>query len=421
MDKIKLKNVVRFSNTRISYSDLKLETYISTDNLLQNKQGFSKTEKLTTSQLNTPRYFEGNILVSNIRPYLKKIYFAKNEGGVSSDVLTFVVNEKFFPKYIYYNLFQDRFFDHMMAGSKGTKMPRGDKNQILEFEIPNYDLFTQKKIAAVLSALDDKIELNNKINIELEQIAKTLYDYWFVQFDFPNEEGNPYKSSGGEMAYDKVLKREIPKEWKVSNLKNVITKVSYSIDSNEFPELKYLPIDKLPKKSFSYFQYDSRDNANSSLIKFDKNDILIGAMRVYFHRVCLAFEDGISRNTIFVLRPKNNKNRLFLLLLLNKEETIQFANDNSTGSSIPYAKWDDGLAEFNFCLPPKNLLYKFEELLDSTFDKIHINIKQNQELASLRDWLLPMLMNGQVKVGDSDGEVLGLVAEERGGYKKCKE
>jgi type I restriction enzyme S subunit len=163
MRKVALKEVVSYSSERMPYDDLKIETYISTDNLLQNKQGLIQSSQLPAATINTPRYREGNILVSNIRPYLKKIYYAKHGGSVSSDVLTFVVKNSFDSRYVYYNLFQDAFFTHMMVGSKGTKMPRGDKNQILEFEIPNFDLLTQQKIATVLSALDDKIELNNRI------------------------------------------------------------------------------------------------------------------------------------------------------------------------------------------------------------------------------------------------------------------
>ncbi|MFM6476235.1 MAG: hypothetical protein ACKPGH_22540, partial [Dolichospermum sp.] len=93
-----------------------------------------------------------------------------------------------------------------------------DKNQILEFAIPNFSPKMQEKIASVLSSLDDKIELNNRINSELENLAKTIYDYWFVQFDFPDENGKPYKSSGGKMVYNQELKREIPAGWEVKPL-----------------------------------------------------------------------------------------------------------------------------------------------------------------------------------------------------------
>jgi len=191
MESIKLKKAVSYEKERLPIDRLTIDTYISTDNLLPNKVGYTQIDKLPKSTKTFSKYKPGNILVSNIRPYLKKIILAKTKGGVSSDVLNFKVQYGYDPRYIYYNLFQDRFFEHMMLGSKGTKMPRGDKAQILDFKILEFDLKEQKKIASFLSALDDKIELNNQINSELESLAKTIYDYWFVQFDFPDENGEP--------------------------------------------------------------------------------------------------------------------------------------------------------------------------------------------------------------------------------------
>ncbi len=167
MKKIKLKNVVIYSKLRSNYKDLNLETYITTDNLLQNKLGVKIANGLPPNGDSFPKYKNGNILVSNIRPYLKKIWFANRIGICSSDVLTFETQTGFSSKFVYYNLFQDVFFEHMMKGAKGTKMPRGEKSQILEFEMPDFSLSVQEKIAEFLSSIDSKIELNNKINDNL--------------------------------------------------------------------------------------------------------------------------------------------------------------------------------------------------------------------------------------------------------------
>lgn len=363
-----------------------------------NKESFSKINKRTKLE-------NGDLVISTVG-VLGKLAIIKTEnlnydfqrsvGIVKCD------EKKINTKYLYYYLntqFVQNRLNHLSKGAVQKCLFISDLKN-LEIDFP--DLPTQQKIASVLSALDDKIELNNCINAELEAMAKTLYDYWFVQFDFPIVTSSgvekPYKSSGGKMVYNETLKREIPEGWEVKKLEEIVKKISNSINPNDFQDLKYLPIDKLPKKSFSYSDFEDRENANSSLIKFDKDDILLGAMRVYFHRVCLAYEDGISRNTIFVLRPKHKFLRLFSLFLINKEETIQFANDNSTGSSIPYAKWENGLADYQFCLPSENLIVKFEKQISPIMDKIINNSKQNQELSALRDWLLPMLINGQVKV-----------------------
>jgi len=262
--------------------------------------------------------------------------------------------------------------------------------------LPNIE--KQKKISSILFSLDKKIQLLHQINDNLAELAKTIYDYWFVQFDFPDENGKPYKTSGGKMVYNEVLKREIPEGWEVKKLGEVIEKISNNILPTEYQNLNYLPIDFLPKRQFYYDKYDLRENALSSLIKFDEDDILLGAMRVYFHRVCNAIEDGISRNTIFVLRPFEKENKNYCLFLLDEEKTIQFANDNSTGSSIPYAKWDNGLANYQLVLPKKNILSLFNLKINPIIKKLKINSKQIQHLRSLRDWLLPMLMNGQISV-----------------------
>ncbi|MBK9985287.1 MAG: restriction endonuclease subunit S [Saprospiraceae bacterium] len=132
--------------------------------------------------------------------------------------------KKFHPKFVYYCLFQDLFFKHQMTGSKGSKMPRGDQDQIMTFQIPEFEKPYQVNIADYLTLLDKKIELNNRINSELEQMSKTIYNYWFVQFDFPNEEGKPYKASGGEIVWNEKLKMEIPVGWtdgKLSEVANI--------------------------------------------------------------------------------------------------------------------------------------------------------------------------------------------------------
>ncbi len=216
MNKVfKLNDVAKYSTERVSLNNISEHNYISTDNLLQNKQGKVIAKKLPAQKGNLTKYDKRDILIANIRPYLKKIWFATNSGGSSADVLTIKVNLNFDAKFVYYSLFRDEFFEYVMQSAKGTRMPRGDKNQILNFPIPNFDYHAPKAIAKVLSDLDSKIELNNKINRELEAMAKTLYDYWFVQFDFPNEQCKPYKSSDGKMIYNEELKRKIPEGWEL--------------------------------------------------------------------------------------------------------------------------------------------------------------------------------------------------------------
>ncbi|WP_044211275.1 restriction endonuclease subunit S [Flammeovirga sp. OC4] len=311
------------------------------------------------------------------------------------------VKKGFSYEFLYYRMLlagRTNGLDRYFIGST-IKHLTGVNLKNIEFSFPSFN--TQKAIAKVLSNLDLKIEINNKINNQLESMAKLLYDYWFVQFDFPNENGKPYRSSGGQMVYNEELKREIPEGWEVKKINEIAYNVSNSIKPEEEEYLPYLPIDKLPRKQLYYSEYENREEAKSSLIKFNEDDILLGAMRVYFHRVCNAIEDGISRSTLMVIRSLDENLKNYILFTLNKEDSIEFATQNSTGSSIPYAKWINGLENLLIPTPLDNkVFHQFNNHIDPILEKFKITAKEDRQLHKLRDWLLPMLMNGQVSVED---------------------
>lgn len=164
--KCKLSNICSFHKKKIDVAKLTVNTYVSTENMLPNKEGITKASSLPSVAL-TQSFEKGDILVSNIRPYFKKIWKAKFSGGCSSDVLVFKASEGIDEDFLYYVLSDDTFFAYAMATSKGTKMPRGDKTSIMQYNVPFYDIDTQKKIASVLSIIDDKIALNKQINDNL--------------------------------------------------------------------------------------------------------------------------------------------------------------------------------------------------------------------------------------------------------------
>lgn len=414
---ITLDNTVQYSKKRIKSEDVTLENFISTDNILQNKLGITQANNLPPNDLAMPSYSEGDILIANIRPYLKKIWFADKDGGCSSDVLVFETKKGYFPKFIYYNLFKDDFFDFVMKGSKGTKMPRGDKNQILDFLIPDFELPTQKKIAKVLSDLDAKIELNNKINAELEAMAKTLYDYWFVQFDFLNEEGKPYKLSGGKMVWNEVLKREIPQGWKVIELEKIAKCImgqspkgeSYNLDKIGIPLLNG-PAD------YENGVLKGRTYTTEPTRLCQKDDLVL-CIRATIGNLVYSEQEFCLGRGVAAVRPIDKKlSELIYFLLLQEIERFKI---HATGSIIVGITKDD-LIKSNCLIPNEKVLDAFHKLIKPQFDKIRTNLKQNQELVSLRDWLLPMLMNGQVTVASTNSTeeiykvedtILGMVAE----------
>jgi len=402
-----LKDAVKYSNKRISADKITLENYVTTDNLIQNKQGKTMVESLPPNNGNVTAYDEGDILISNIRPYLKKLWFANQSGGSSADVLTFKVKQGFEPKFIYYSVFRDVFFDHMMNGSKGTKMPRGDKNQVLDFPIPNFPLSTQKAIAKVLSDLDTKIELNNRINRELEAMAKTLYNYWFVQFDFPNEQGKPYKSSGGKMVYNKELKREIPEGWEVKKLSDIATTGSGGTPlstKKEYYENGNIPWINSGEVNMPFIvstknYITQKGLENSSAKMFNRGTILMAMYGATAGKVSFMDIEACTNQAICAINPKEDFHRIYIKLVL--EDLYKYLINLSSGSARDNLS-QDKIRELKFVIPSKSIIQKFDKIVQSSMNKILINLKQNEKLSELRDWLLPMLMNGQVTVTEAE-------------------
>ena len=229
--KVKLREIAEYVNIKINSNNLSLNNYISTENMLPDRKGISISSNIPNNNVN--KFLKNDILISNIRPYFKKIWFAIFEGGASNDILVIRGNNKVNSKYLYYLLSTDDFFDYNVKGSKGTKMPRGDKEHIMNYEFKLPSLKEQKRIADILTPLDNKIELNNQMNQTLEEIASLLYKRWFVDFEFPDDKGNPYKSSGGEMVDSEL--GMIPKGWEVKELGEFITLINgYAFKSGSY-------------------------------------------------------------------------------------------------------------------------------------------------------------------------------------------
>jgi len=384
MSKIPLSKIAKYSNKRIHIQNVTVDNFVTTDNLLQNKLGLTRAISLPPQDGNMPAYVKGNILIGNIRPYLKKIWFADKDGGCSADVLVIDVNDDFDSKFVYYALFRDDFFIHMMNGSKGTKMPRGDKTQIMNFSIPNFKFDIQQKIAKVLSTLDAKIELNNRINKELEAMAKTLYDYWFVQFDCPNVDGKPYKSSGGKMVYNEELKREIPEGWEVKKLgKYAEIKRGDLITEKETLEGNVKVVAAGINYSYLHSKYNREKNtitisgsgANAGHINFWREPI--------FASDCTTIRGQNDIDTIMILH------HLYLLQ--------DYIYSQAKGSAQPHVYPED-IKQLYYVIASEKLIDKYQKIILPTNEKIAINQHEIQHLTQLRDFLLPMLMNGQVSV-----------------------
>ena len=338
--------------------------------------------------------------LSNIQ-YTKKPFWT-----VDTLYYTEIDKKKVEPYYLYHYL---KRLDLSNLNS-GTGVPSMTFGAYYDIKIKLPDLPTQQKIASVLSALDDKIELNNRINAELEAMAKTLYDYWFVQFDFPNAENKPYKTSGGKMVYSETLKREIPEGWEASNLEKIaklIRGVSYNKGDIE-EKLKSDNIRILRATNITGNQLDlenpiivSKKFVNEEQI-LNKFDILMtmssGSIDHIGKNAFYYFEEKVSFGAFCAKLKANEYFRYFLYLFMQSPFVNATIKNECLGTNINNLN-GTMVNSFKTIIPDKNILEKFNQIVEPLFDKIGNNLKQNQELSALRDWLLPMLMNGQVKVG----------------------
>ena len=255
------------------------------------------------------------------------------------------------------------------------------------------------KISKILDNIDQKIQINNQINRELEDMAKTLYDYWFVQFDFPDQNGKPYKSSGGKMVYNPELKREIPEGWGVEKLSSILEIGRETINPMKTPkeEFKYYSI---PEYDVSgSFSYELGETIRSNKFIVEKSDLLVSKLNPWFNRVVYNLEENAISSTEFIVwKTFNRFEKNFLYQVATSKEFIEYCTRFATGTSNSHKRVSPDIM-VGFQIPfKKTYIQKFGEITDSIRTQVLQNNVQNQELTQLRDWLLPMLMNGQVKV-----------------------
>lgn len=357
---VKLGDVCVFSSEKIEVSKLSLKNYISTENMLPNKAGICCSANLpNTSQ--TVAFHVGNILVSNIRPYFKKIWYADFNGGCSNDVLVFQANENIDNNFLYYVLSSDSFVDYDVAMAKGTKMPRGDKAAIMQYQFLLPPLAIQKRIAAVLGALDDKIELNNKINSNLEQQAYALVQEHIIR-----------------------LETIVP----LDEFCNIFTgrKNANEFDVGGANKFFTCGPEALTINSFIY---------DGPAVIISGNGAYTGRTRFYNGKF-----DLYQRTYACTLKEKINLNYIYLLYPLLKMVLEKKLMGGTHGSAIPYIVMND-IAKFEVPFD-KDVFDNISPAIKVVVDKIQANEQENEKLAAIRDVLLPKLMSGEIDVSNVD-------------------
>ena len=357
-------------------SALDENTYISTENMLPNKGGITKAASLPTQE-QTQAFMKNDVLVSNIRPYFKKIWYATFDGGWSNDVLVFRAKVGVSSRFLHYVLADDTFFDYSMATSKGTKMPRGDKKAIMEYEVPELLYEDQCKIAGVLEVIDEKIDLNTDINKNLLEQAQSIFTQEFLMFD------------------------RIPDGWQESSLLGIADYL------NGLAMQKYRPKDDeqgLPVLKIKELRQGSCDFNSELCSPSIKPEYIVHDGDVIFSWSGSLLVDlwcggtcGLNQHLFKVTSSTYDKWFYYAWTDHHLQKFAAIAADMAT--TMGHIKREE-LSKAEVLIPSQSDYDRIGGLLAPLYDLVIANRIENRKLASLRDELLPQLMSGQLDVSE---------------------
>ena len=398
MEYVLLSDVGSFSDERISIGHVTVDNYISTENMVPNKGGVIQASSLPDAK-KVSKYNPGDILLSNIRPYFKKIWFADCIGGCSNDVLVFHPNKDIDAKFLYYVLSDNNFFNYATLTSKGTKMPRGTKRAILKYWIPNLSLATQQKIASLLSAYDSQIENNQKRIKLLEQMAENLYKEWFVRFRFPGFENAEFE--GG-----------VPKGWKLERLEDfgivletgsrpkggIDSSVETGVPSlgaeaiNGLAEFDYNSLKLVPQ---DYYDKMKRGKSKGNHILVYKDGAYIGKVTIF--RNGFPFKEYSINEHVFFLNTKDCDYQNYLYFTLHQKAFFSLMKNLNRNAAQPGLSQQDmnGIKVFK---PTKDVVNTFNQYAEPIFNVVFSLAKEIRLLTHQRDLLLPRLMSGKLSI-----------------------
>lgn len=356
---------------------------------------------------------ENDIVYSRRGDVTQKALIRKSEAGYfcGTGCLLLRPGKNFDARFLTYYLSIPKIQNWIVSQAVGATMPNLNTGILSSIPFHGPEKPEQERVANVLSAIEDKIELNNRINAELEAMAKTLYDYWFVQFDFPDANGNPYKTSGGKMVYNSTLKREIPQGWDVRPITDCCDivdclhskKPEQNFVSPDYflLQLENIRDDGLIDVNSKYF-VSQEDYANwTSRIEVKKHDVVMtNAGRIAaFAQIPFEVKCGIGRN-ITAIRPHDICPNYFFSCLSGFDIQSQILTNLDHGAFFKSFNVK-GIKALNIVRPSDEIEEEFEKLVSPIIEKRQKAILENHRLINLRDWLLPMLMNGQVTVGEA--------------------
>lgn len=374
----KLAALCTYMKGKIAVDTLDEYTYISTENMIPNKGGIDRASSLPSTQY-TQAFDMGDVLVSNIRPYFKKIWMAEYSGGCSNDVLVFRANKGCDPTFLYYVLANDSFFDYATATSKGTKMPRGDKTAIMQYEVPSFDNVTQQRIGSFLKGIDKQIVTNKKINDNLEQQVQAYFQELFV------DNADPAWTLGTISDLGTVVGGSTPSKSKPEY---------YTEDGIAWITPKDLSINKA--KFISHGENDITELGlkNSSASIMPEGTVLFSS-RAPIGYIAIASGEVTTNQGFKSVVPKPEIGTAYVYCFL--KHNLPVIEGMASGSTFKEVSGST-MKNVPAVIPDTETLTCFNDFCAPIFAHQRILEEQNQSLAALRDSLLPKLMSGEIDV-----------------------
>lgn len=378
--KYNLSDICDYAKGKIIVSVLDEDTYISTENMMPNKGGITGASSLPTVA-QTQSFSAGDVLVSNIRPYFKKIWFAEFDGGCSNDVLVFRTKEGVSKRFLYYVLADDTFFNYSMATSKGTKMPRGDKAAIMKYQVPDFTYEEQEKIAGLLEALDKKIQLNAEINENLEQQAQAYFQELFI------DNADPAWTLGTVSDLGAVVGGSTPSKAKPEY---------YTEDGIAWITPKDLSINKAKFVSHGENDITKLGLKNSSASIMPEGTVLFSS-RAPIGYIAIASGEVTTNQGFKSVVPKPEIGTAYVYYFL--KHNLPIIEGMASGSTFKEVSGST-MKNVPAVIPDTETLACFNGFCAPIFAQQRILEEQNQSLTALRDSLLPKLMSGEIDVSD---------------------
>ena len=378
----KLDEIAIAVKERIDTSILDRNSYISTENMLPNRSGVTLSAGVPMG--NAIHFRKGDVLISNIRPYFKKIWRASYDGGCSADVVCLRATEKVESLYLYYLLSQDLFFDFIMQGTKGTKMPRGDKKQLMQWSVLLPSCKTQQQISSILKSLDDKIQLNKRINDNLLHQSNALFKSFFIDFE-------PFRE-------DELTETElglIPKNWKILSFGDFIVALTEKAPVDSLPEYSVTNNGIIPRDT----KFNKKLSKSSSMNKvLRKNNLVFGMSREILNWGIMEDEIGGVSSAYNIYKIEEDLVDPTYLRLYMKAKIAEFNSLIGTAAREGQSLDKGQLMQKKIYVPTKNVLQDFFTRYCPYMETIHNAEQESRRLSQLRDALLPRLMSGELKV-----------------------